>query len=203
MAISLDRQKILNSARQQFAKLGFKKASLTDIARPLGVKKTALYHHFPGGKRELMEAVITREGALILDHMRAAIVKESDPRQQLRAMLTSKLFHAQRLRDLLDVPRDVGEEVTMLYADGELSYNREELAMITGIIEYGISTGIFRSTDPGRLASVLQMVCHRIETTLVFEMIPEAIKQHIDDLLDILFHGIVATRGNIRLETCR
>ena len=61
MAITLDREKIIDSARQQFAKLGLRKASLTDIARPLGVGKTAIYHHFPGGKRELMEEVTHRE----------------------------------------------------------------------------------------------------------------------------------------------
>lgn len=207
MALNLDRQKILDMARQQFAKLGLKKASLTDIAHPLGVGKTAIYHHFPGGKRELMEKVMHHEEEVILDHMRAAVRKESDPRKQLQAMIISKMTHGQRLKELLDVPRDVGEEIALIYADRKLSYNREELTIIRGIIERGVEQGIFRSADSLRLATVLQMISRRIEMTLVFEMSPKVMKQQIKDLFDILLYGIVAmpekegvyTRRNMRL----
>ena len=147
------------------------------------------------------------EEEVILDHMRAAVRKESDPRKQLQAMIISKMTHGQRLKELLDVPRDVGEEIALIYADRKLSYNREELTIIRGIIERGVEQGIFRSADSLRLASVLQMISRRIEMTLVFEMSPKVMKQQIKDLFDILLYGIVAmpekegvyTRRNLRL----
>ncbi len=192
MAINLDRQKIYDAAREQFARLGLRKTSLTDIAGPLGVGKTAIYHHFPGGKRELMEEVMRREEETLLDCMRAAIRKKTDPREQLRAMITSKLDHGQRLREFFHVPRDVGEEIATIYADRELSFNREELAMISAIMERGMTNGIIRRDNPLRLASVIQMITRRIEMTLVFEMSPKVMKQSIEDLLDVLFYGLVA-----------
>ena len=197
MAINLDRSKILETARQQFAKLGLKKTSLSDITRPLGVGKTAIYHHFPGGKSELMEAVMHQEEESILTHMRAAILSESDPRNQFRAMIISKITDGQRLKELLDVPRDVGEEIALIYADRQLSYNRKELDLIKGIIESGVEKKIFFSPDPLRLASVLQAIMRNMEMTLVFEMSPEEMKQLLNDLLDIIFNGIlVASEKN-------
>jgi len=193
MAITLDREKIIDSARQQFAKLGLRKASLSDIARPLGVGKTAIYHHFPGGKRELMEEVTHREEQTILGKMRAAIAEQEDPLEKMRAMITAKLLQGQRLRKLLDVPQDVGEEIEAIYADRELSYNREEFSMIREIIESGLEQGIFSGKNPERLTSILQMIARRIEMTLVFEMNEETMQGIIDDVLDILFYGIVVT----------
>ncbi|MEN6466954.1 MAG: TetR/AcrR family transcriptional regulator [Syntrophaceae bacterium] len=192
MAINLDRNKILDEARKQFARMGLKKTSLIDIARPLGVGKTAIYHHFPGGKRELMEQVMRHEEEVLLSHIRTEVGRESDPLKQLKRMITSKLDHGQRLRELLDVPKDVGEEIASIYADRELSFNREELAMIKAIIERGMETGVLRRDDPLHLASVLQMMARRIEMTLVFEMSPKTMKQRIDDLFEILFYGIVS-----------
>ena len=190
MAINLDRQKILDAARQQFAKTGLRKTSLTDIAKPLGVGKTAVYHHFPGGKRELMEEVMRHEEEVLLNHMKKAVARESDPRKQIRALIISKLNHGHHLRKLLDVSRDVGEEIAAIYANRELSFNTEELAIIEQILKKGISIKIFKPADPPHLAAVLQMVARRIELVFVFEMSPRTMEQQVDDLLNILFYGI-------------
>ena len=56
----LDREMILNEALTVFGRLGFRKASISDIVRPLGVGKTAIYHHFPGGKNEIIDTCLLR-----------------------------------------------------------------------------------------------------------------------------------------------
>lgn len=190
MAINLDRQKILDAAREQFAKTGLRKTSLTDIAKPLGVGKTAVYHHFPGGKRELMDEVMRHEEEVLLSHLRKAIARESDPRRQLRALIVSKLNHGRRLRKLFAVSRDVGEEIASIYATRESSFNNEELAMIEEILKRGISKKVFKPADSLHLAAVLQMIARRVEMVFVFEMTPRTMEQQIDDLLEILFYGI-------------
>jgi AcrR family transcriptional regulator len=190
MAINLDRQKILGAARQQFAKTGLRKTSLTDIAKPLGVGKTAVYHHFRGGKRELMEEVMRHEEEVLLNHLRRAIARESDPRKQLRALIVCKLNHGRQLRKLLAVSRDVGEEIASIYATRERSFNSEELSIIEEILKRGMAKKVFKPADPLQLAASLQMLARRVEMVLVFEMTPRTMEQQIDDLFDILFYGI-------------
>lgn len=48
-----------------FRDRGFGGASLADLSRATGLGKSSLYHHFPGGKEQMAEAVLERATALI------------------------------------------------------------------------------------------------------------------------------------------
>jgi AcrR family transcriptional regulator len=192
MANILDKNRILDAARTVFARHGYRKASLADIVRPLGVANTAVYHHFPGGKEEIFHAVINREEHAVLTDMQQALSSSADPPRQLRALIMAKLTHFQQLRELLMVPRDVGEEVAQLYAAHETTFRASERALISALLRMGQTAGIFRSIDPDHLAKNLQTVLNRLEVPLVFEETPDKMEQEVDDLLELLFYGIMA-----------
>ncbi|MBN8866291.1 MAG: TetR/AcrR family transcriptional regulator [Solirubrobacterales bacterium] len=48
---------LIQSARRLFGSSSYAEVSLAQVVDASGVTKGALYHHFPGGKRDLMEAV--------------------------------------------------------------------------------------------------------------------------------------------------
>jgi AcrR family transcriptional regulator len=192
MAIRLDRNKILDVCRAEVAKHGFRKASLTDIARHLGVVKTALYHHFPGGKRELMNALIQREEDIVLHEMRETLKVKEDPKKMLRNLILAKLTHFHRLRDLFDVIIDVGEEVANIYYEHKTAFHSAELGIIQSVIKTGQELNIFRpSSNVMRLASSIQSVLHHLELPLVFNSRKDMEKE-VDELLAVLFYGIAA-----------
>jgi TetR/AcrR family transcriptional regulator, transcriptional repressor of aconitase len=191
MASMLDKNRILDAARTVFARHGYRKASLSDIVRPLGVANTAVYHHFPGGKEEIFHAVIDREERAVLADMEQALSTSADPGSQLRALIMAKLTHFQQLRELLMVPRDVGEEVAQLYAAHETTFRDSERDMMAALLRKGQADGIFRSVDPEHLAKTLQNILNRLEVPLVFEETPDKMEQEIDDLLQLLFYGIM------------
>jgi AcrR family transcriptional regulator len=63
------RQEILDAALELFAENGFFGTGLRDIARAVGIRESAIYHHFPS-KEALFEALVgPPEG--MLDHVRA------------------------------------------------------------------------------------------------------------------------------------
>jgi len=186
----LDREKILDSCLKVFAKFGFHKASIADIVRPLGVTKAAIYHHFPGGKEEMFFAVIGREERRVLDKMRAAISAGDPPERQLRCLLLAKLNHFQTLRRLLDVPLTVGEEVARIYAGREASFHEAERNLIAGILRTGQKMNRFRKRDPDGLASLIQRIQHHLELPLVFERDRKSMEKFVDEVLEILLHGI-------------
>lgn len=196
MAVTLDKNKILDAGLAVFAKHGFRKASLAEIARPLGVAKTALYHHFPGGKRELLHTLIQREEDLVLCEMRHAVAAQTDPREQLRAFILAKLCHFSCLRELLDVSQDVGEEIFLIYKTHETSFHEAEKIMIQQILDTGCEQELFHMADTARTASNLRMVLHQLEFPFVFEKKREDREQDVDVLLDILFYGIVTRHDN-------
>lgn len=186
----LTRERILETARSALARYGPRKVSLTDVARELGVTKAALYHHFPGGKREILGAVFDAEGDRILARMRAAAAAAKDPRDRLRAAVTAKLGHLAGLRELLGVGEAVGREIQELCELQERRFAAGERTLFEEILEDGQRRGIFREASRERLARGLQSALHDLETTLVFAG-PEEMESTVDELFDVLFHGIV------------
>lgn len=191
MASFLDKNRIMDAARIVFARHGYRKATLADIVHPLGVTKTAVYHHFPGGKEEIFHALAVREENSVLADMEAAVAAQQDPPAKLRALILAKLTHFQQLRELLMVPRDIGEEVAQIYAAHETSFRASERAMIAAILSEGQQAGIFRTIDTGQLAKNVQTILNRLELPLIFEDTTDKMEREIDDLLYILFHGIL------------
>jgi AcrR family transcriptional regulator len=196
MAKNLDRKKILDLVRIQLGKFGFDKLTLADIGQPLGVKKTALYHYFPGGKWELIEAMLETEEENVIAKMRDAVARAADPREKLRAMVLAILEYTRGLRELLDVPREMGERLGVIYSNRELSFNRKMIEMIAAVIAEGQGEKIFRPMDPLHLAESLQFILHRLHLPLVYEGSQVSMEQRISEFLDLLFYGIVDREYN-------
>jgi len=51
---------LLNALLAVFGQRGFEGASLAELARASGRSKASLYHHFPGGKTEMIEHLVAR-----------------------------------------------------------------------------------------------------------------------------------------------
>jgi len=186
----LTRERILETARAQLARYGPRKMSLADVARALGVSKAALYHHFPGGKHEILEAVLDAEGDRILARMRAAVGEASDPRERFRGAVLARLQHLAWLREVLGVGKAVGEEIRALCEDQERRFAAGERALFEAILEDGQRRGIFREASRERLARGIQNALRDLEATLVFAEDGET-EATVDELFDVLFYGIV------------
>jgi TetR/AcrR family acrAB operon transcriptional repressor len=68
--------RLLDAAAALFARYGFDKTSVDDIARAAGVSKGAVYLHWPS-KVALFDATLLREGLRLLEDLRARV--EADP----------------------------------------------------------------------------------------------------------------------------
>src|ERR1700680_865763 len=68
--------RLLDAAARLFARFGFDKTSVDEIARAAGVSKGAVYLHWPS-KDTLFEATLIREGPRLQDDIRDRI--EADP----------------------------------------------------------------------------------------------------------------------------
>lgn len=54
------KQRLLDSARLLFAENGYKGTSVRSINRRLNLADGLLYHYFPGGKKEIFQAIVTQ-----------------------------------------------------------------------------------------------------------------------------------------------
>lgn len=68
------RAELIESARRLFGSKGYAAVSLAEIVAASGVTKGALYHHFPGGKKDLMEAVYEQVEAGFTEQVTAQVM---------------------------------------------------------------------------------------------------------------------------------
>ena len=78
---------VLDAAERVFLERGYAGTRLRDLADALGVRPASLYHHAPGGKRELWDRVVARAFDRHRDGLQAAAEGAgTDLRAQLGAM---------------------------------------------------------------------------------------------------------------------
>lgn len=150
------RECVLVEAAKIFARFGFKKTSIDDIAKEAGVGKGTVYLAAES-KEELFYQVLHRE----VRHWQAACAKVIDPRVPADELLLKLYAEAQRHLASNNLVRDLfrGEMVRML---PKWAGRFDELRAIgkTNVVEVlriGIRQGIFRDDlDVETVASLLQ-----------------------------------------------
>src|ERR1700761_3341546 len=79
------RKALVDAARKLFEADGYAEVGAEQIVRSAGLTRGALYHHFPGGKRDLLEAVYELVEAESTERV-AHIVLDSEMHSPLAAM---------------------------------------------------------------------------------------------------------------------
>jgi AcrR family transcriptional regulator len=130
---------LVDAARELFARDGFDAISLDAVAARAGVTKGAVYHHF-SGKRQLFEAVFSREIEQMTTPLATAYSRKKDPWEAFKAashaFLDECLAPAVQRIVLLDAPAAIGW----------VGIRRLE-APLLDLMERGIS----RAVDAGRI----------------------------------------------------
>ncbi|APC21744.1 TetR family transcriptional regulator, partial [Pseudomonas protegens] len=78
--IEQTRARLIASARQAFARLGYAKTSMDDLTAEAGLTRGALYHHF-GDKQGLLAAVVEQIDSEMDERLEAISAAASDPWQ--------------------------------------------------------------------------------------------------------------------------
>ena len=149
------RESILSEACKVFAKLGFQKASVDDIARRAGVGKGTIYLAAPS-KKDLFYEVLLRE----IRGWNATLQKRIDPRRPAEQLLTELALSSLATMDDRPLVRDLlmGQHQEVL---PDLKERLDELRRIgiqpiVEVLEIGIDQGAFRADlDVDEVARIL------------------------------------------------
>lgn len=138
------REEILHAALRAFRHRGYHRTTLDDIARRLGVQKTALYHYFPD--KEAILYACHRESLVELERIVAETRALGSPRERLRHVIRE---HVRVMTDTLE-GSPLAFEVTAFSRAPRQEiiaardrYERE----LRRILASGMRRGVFRKTD--------------------------------------------------------
>ncbi len=150
---------IVEAAMKVFARYGFSKTTIEDIARQAGIGKATLYYHFDG-KEALFKAVLEREVELTLLEIRQATEQESDPEGKMAAFLRMSLSGYNQRKTLARIFRQdiaalmpLAERVVREMFDASVEF-------VSQLLEEGVEQEVFFLPDVKRGARMLVAVVH-------------------------------------------
>jgi AcrR family transcriptional regulator len=131
---------LVDAARELFARDGYDATSLDAVAARAGVTKGAVYHHFDG-KRQLFEAVFSREVERLGTPLAAAYTRKKDPWDAFQAAC----------RAFLDECLDPGLQRIVL-VDASAAIGWEGIRRLEAPLLELMELAIARAADAGRIA---------------------------------------------------
>lgn len=146
---------ILEAARKLFEERGFHNSKISDIADLAGIGKGTVYEYFDS-KQSLFEEMIIYFIELYFEHAEELINKVSDPIKKLRILIELDW----------EVSRDHGQLVNVIVSrlsqfEDDIKFKfaltrEKNLNMVSGIIDRGISTGVFKAVDSRLIALIFK-----------------------------------------------
>lgn len=141
------RERILDAAARLFARDGYDRTSLGELATSVGVTKAAIYHYFPN-KQEIYEAIIVRTLEGLRRHVSQATLGACGPDEALSRFMTAHAdFFEEHYDGFLTMLVGYGgmENVVMI-AEAQKLRDAHEQAL-RQIIADGVAKGAFRQVD--------------------------------------------------------
>jgi len=146
------REAILDATDSLLSRYGYKKMTIDDLAKEVGIGKGSVYLHFTS-KEEIVLSHIDRIIEQLKGKLSAIAKSDEKPEKRLREMLQTRVLHrfesvqhyTQNLNDLLAAIRP------NFLARREL-YFTEEARIFTAVIEDGQQSGDFADGDAGEIA---------------------------------------------------
>jgi AcrR family transcriptional regulator len=183
--MKVSREQILDVARRHIARYGYSKISLTAIAADLGVVKGALYYHVPGGKREILDAVLEREETRLLDSMRdASKAAKDDPVAALREAIRARIGFMRDLVHSLDIPETVLREIQSVAFRNERGFYRRERELYQDLLTRGEEAGVFETA--GRTDETASLIQATVRDVLAREIYDEPDDKRLETLFGFL-----------------
>ena len=181
---------ILGAAMTLFARLGFKKTTLDDVAGEVGIVKSALYRYF-SNKEELFNAVIDYLAKEHMDDVEKAVKEAKGTENKLRAvLLAGHQATVIRAREAA-VPLEVWREIKPLVDERTEGYKRSAIDGTRRIIEEGIGRGELVCEDPQMVAVFMHLYAHNQMDLLHQGEIDERQgERNLNLAVDILMDGL-------------
>ncbi len=183
------KNEIVEIAREIFARFGFKKTTMDEIAKAVKKAKSSLYYYFQS-KEEVFQAVIEQEANVLRDKIEKAISQEETPQDKLRAYVITRMKALKQLANFYSALKDEYLENFKFIEKFRRKYDEEEIQTISKILSEGVEKGVFYVKDVEMTALAILIALKGFEWW-IFQGNMKWSEKDIDNLLDVLFYGIV------------
>ncbi|MCK4539445.1 MAG: TetR/AcrR family transcriptional regulator [Candidatus Krumholzibacteria bacterium] len=186
------RETLLRSAQKLFARFGFNKTTVDEIASAAHIAKSTLYHHF-ASKEEIFRAVIEREGKTLAERIRDAVGAADTPQDKLRTYVITRMGHLRELANFYSALRDEYLEHYPFIESVRQKDFEDEMAMFREILSDGVRKKVLNLKDGDVEVTALAVITalKGLEFPWTAQTGIADVNEHAEVLLRMLFHGIL------------
>ncbi len=180
---------IIETARDLFARFGFKKTTVDDIAGTLHMGKSTIYYYFET-KEDIFKAVIERESKFLAMKIKKAVDKVTSPVEKLRVFILTRMQCLKQLANFYSVLKDEYLEHYPFIEKVRKKDFEEEIETIKTFLKEGVEKGIFAIKNPRLTSFAIVTALKGLEYPLTIETKTADIKRNVNILLETLFNGV-------------
>lgn len=148
------RIKLLKIAQQVFARFGYFKATMEDIAHAMGMKKGSLYYYYKS-KEDILREVIYYECDQFFQALNEKVSHLKDPRQKIETALQYRLVKFKEVMNLHNISIEAFLKTSEIVSELQRKCFEKEISFLAQIIQEGIDSGKFYKTDALKVARSL------------------------------------------------
>lgn len=150
------KKNILDAARKVFSQYGYKKTSMSDIAKESGKAKSSLYHYFES-KEAIFVTVIKEKIDLLFNSSVEDASKVADPVGKIHAFIFSGKENINKIcKEFGDILLTELFDFLPLIKETILEYVDQRLQFMKLIIDDGVGKGIFKTDNSFELAFIIE-----------------------------------------------
>lgn len=176
MPITKTRQRLIEVARELFAKNGLEATTMNDIAKASGRGRRTLYTYFRH-KEEIYYAVIEEELALLSEKMEGVTKMHAEPEEKIFALIYTHLsiiretvlrngsLRAEFFRDIWMV-----EKVRR-------TFDEKEHRILQLVLQEGIDKGRFRIENVGLMTDIIHYSVKGLEVPYIYDRLGEGLTE--------------------------
>ncbi len=184
------RELIITAAGKVFGRHGFKDTRMEQVAAEAGMGKSSLYYYFLS-KEELFEAVVEREAEHLKNEIIEATKDIADPYKRMKIYVISRMRAFRKSINLYTAVKTNYLDHLPFINKVRAKYDKEEMKMVESILKDGVRNNRCKleNTDLATIAIVTAI--KGLEYTIVIRESPIKLEHQVEQLLLILFYGIV------------
>jgi AcrR family transcriptional regulator len=149
------RNQILNAALNCFARYGFNKTTLDDIATAIGMNKASLYYYYEN-KEAIFGEVLQEEANRFIQFAKDKLVNETSAVDKLFCFLKIQLEYFRERINYFDLSVQIVLEMQPMLDRLHKEFRQRDIDFLATIIRQGINNGEFKKCDPKRVADAIR-----------------------------------------------
>jgi AcrR family transcriptional regulator len=190
-------ERILAHATTLFARAGYRNTDLQEVADELAIGKGSLYRRFPT-KRDLFLAAVDRGMRQMRSVVGTAADREEDPLERIAAAVRAYLEffdeHPEYVELLIQERAEFRDRATPTY----FAHREANLERWRELYRELMRSGRVRAMPVERITEVLSQLVYGTMFTNFFMRRRHSPAEQAQDILDVVFHGILAPEERAR-----